>query len=209
MQDRIIEKLRAELTEEFERERQVVYILAEIRKHIEQSPKSVRKKFAALNFFCCWAVHSKGKGAGAERILRRFDEMQPYYPDLNAAPEEVTVRLGKTMALDSFRNELGKFLERYQLPDRVVSDWTCWCGFLALYLAVVEGCPFVLSSTNEKPLTYVEKIVVTRNMLPGVGFLSTWSLIGKDGKGLGSYKNIFTDLEIPERLQHLFRTAGN
>jgi hypothetical protein len=105
VQDKIIEKLAPELMESFERERQVVYILAEVRKHIEQSPKPIRKELAALNFFCCWAVHSKGKGGGAERILRRFDEMQPYYPNLNAAPEEAKLRLGETMGLNSLRTD--------------------------------------------------------------------------------------------------------
>ena len=57
-------------------EMQVVYVLVEIRKYLEQNAE-LRKRHPALNFYCCWVVHSEAAGHGADRILDRFDRLYP------------------------------------------------------------------------------------------------------------------------------------
>ena len=59
------------------REMEVVYVLVEIRKYLEQSTE-LRNRHPALNFYCCWAVHSEAAGNGTDRILERFDMLYHY-----------------------------------------------------------------------------------------------------------------------------------
>jgi hypothetical protein len=53
----IIEKLDIELSQQITSERQVVYILVEIRKLMERNNDT--EKCFALNFYCDWAMHTK------------------------------------------------------------------------------------------------------------------------------------------------------
>jgi len=66
----ILEKLRRELQVGITSESQVVYILVEIRKAIEQAGEQM--KYCALDFYCSWALHTKMDRAGAVKILKRF-----------------------------------------------------------------------------------------------------------------------------------------
>jgi hypothetical protein len=70
-QPSIVKRLHHELAQDITIERQVVYILAEIRKLLEL--RQEKKKYFALNFYCCWALPTKMDRAGAKRILERFD----------------------------------------------------------------------------------------------------------------------------------------
>ena len=104
----IVEKLRRELEHEITTERQVVYLLAEIRKLLEL--RRERKKYFALNFYCCWALHTKMDRQGAQRILKRFDKAHAAavttgQPNLIGVPTSLQRELQETMpAPGSARN---------------------------------------------------------------------------------------------------------
>ncbi len=70
----IIEKLDRELHEPVTTERQVVYILVELRKLMERNGDT--GKYFALNFSCDWGVHTKLDRTGAARIVRHFNKYQ-------------------------------------------------------------------------------------------------------------------------------------
>src|SRR5215831_6831814 len=127
-------------------EKRVVYFLVQIRRILEQE-KKLKKKYPALNFFCCWAVHSKAKGGGAERILKRFDDAHLYLAqsDSNSIPDQVIQTLGTTMSLRKFYTDVESFLGERNLPTSILEIRQRWLEFLESYYAIIQDCPFVLS----------------------------------------------------------------
>jgi hypothetical protein len=125
MKPDIIEKLRGELREPIHSERQVVYILAELRKLMElesidriEVGAPVDNSYFALKFYCDWAVHVRLDQAGARRIVQRFNEYQKFMEDL-ASPGRTVVdpaflqELDQSFQLTKFRDQFGSYLESH------------------------------------------------------------------------------------------------
>jgi hypothetical protein len=119
MKPDIVEKLRGELRERIYSERQVVYILAELRKLMElesigriEAGAPADNSYFALKFYCDWAVHVRLDQSGARRIVQRFNEYQKFMEDL-AGPNRTVVdpavlkELDQSLQLTKFRGQLG------------------------------------------------------------------------------------------------------
>ena len=109
----LLEKLRKALTVPLEQEMHLVYVLVEIRKYLELGNRR-RKQYPVLHFHCCWAVHSKAKGLGTDRILLRFDQAFEHFRRASEAPKEMWAELAKTMGLQKLREEMREFLKAKQ-----------------------------------------------------------------------------------------------
>jgi hypothetical protein len=146
MEDAIERKLRRELSSiEPMTEARIVYILVEIRKLIER--KNQKQQYFALDFHCSWALHTTMDRAGAERILRRFDEAYEPLKDRRLAelPRTFANEFEATVGLKNFRTQLGEFLTAYSLPTNVIQD--NWTSFIRQYVAVIEDCPLTIKET--------------------------------------------------------------
>src|SRR6266566_2316501 len=103
MKPDIIAKLSNELAEPIVSERQVVYILVELRKLIELNDDG--DTFKTLKFYCDWAVHAVLKAPPAQEIVRYFDKYQQFNEEMNNAAR------GRALAADiNFLNELGEII---------------------------------------------------------------------------------------------------
>lgn len=135
MRDKIIEKLKLELNQEITSERQVVYILVEIRKLIE---KSRTEKYKSLKFYIDWLLHPEMNRVGAAELLKRFDAAHPMLmarKKIHEIPD-----LSKLIAMDSFKNELKEFLLENGLNTRMCG--IAWPRFLKRYASVIEDLDF-------------------------------------------------------------------
>src|SRR5438034_358212 len=88
----IVQKLARELSLPIQSERQVAYILVEIRKLLELDKRAREKAkqpkdhtYATLQLCCDWAVHPVMDYENGKRIVRRFDKWQEYLDRLHAA----------------------------------------------------------------------------------------------------------------------------
>lgn len=145
----ILEKLRCELAQEITTERQVVYVLAEIRKLLEL--RDEKDTFFALNFHCCWALHTRMDKTGARRILEKFDEAHAAAIAAGGTrPENVPAGLWSevldTMMYVKFAGELEKYLALHNLPAALVQSMARWTQFLSLYTDIIEECPLQLAA---------------------------------------------------------------
>jgi hypothetical protein len=201
-QDAIEEKLDDQLSStEPWTEMRVVYVLAEIRKHLELLRK--KKMYPALNFHCCWALHAKARGLGAYRILKRFDEAHPYFNNwpTTPVPQDIVNEIGRTVSLEKFRADMKRFLKDQHLPLGVVDNTPQWLGFIAKYSSVTEDCPFILSAKTNVVLAHINSIAVKKlssdspaTIPPGhqLIFQTQWQLLDKDKKELGVFFIPFT-----------------
>src|SRR5271169_2329730 len=131
MKPDIVEKLRGELRERIQSERQVVYILAELRKLMElesigriEAGAPADNSYFALKFYCDWAVHVRLDQSGARRIVQRFNEYQKFMEDL-AGPTRTVAdpaflkELDQSLQLTKFRDQLGAYLHSHGLDGGV------------------------------------------------------------------------------------------
>jgi hypothetical protein len=159
----LIEKLTRELSEPITTERQVVYILVELRKLMEHNGDAV--DYFALNFYCDWAVHTKLDRRGAGRIVERFDKYQALIELSQSTPEgnvpgadlSVLIEVESTVRLERFREQLGTYLKRGGLPCAIADDDRHWANFLSYYVRVIEDCPLIC----RKRLQHVEEVTVS------------------------------------------------
>ena len=136
VQDAIIENLHRELQLPVRAERQVVYILAEIRKFIEHGRRGNPSSYRLLAFFCNWALHTDmfQDKVNILRLLEQFDIAEGVsYDDFLTSKFNVEL---KEMGL--LRGELATFLDEHNLPHSLVSSDGEWQKFLFLYMLVIS-----------------------------------------------------------------------
>src|SRR5260370_41071062 len=107
MKGDIKSKLTAELNQSINSERQVVYILVELRKLMEIYHDS--KNLNTLRFHCDWAVHGMLDKKLAQEIVRQFDRHQQW-ADGGPGPDlEFMNSWTATLRLATFRKELMQY----------------------------------------------------------------------------------------------------
>lgn len=159
----IIEKLDIELSQQITSERQVVYILVEIRKLMERNNDT--EKYFALNFYCDWAMHTKLDRLGATRIVERFNKYQELIELTQSTPNatvpqsdlQLLPQLEETLRLQKFRQQFAEYLKGNDLPDDIARDDGAWTNFLSYYFHVIEDCPLVCKA----PLDHVREVAVS------------------------------------------------
>ena len=168
MKPDIVEKLRGELAEPIHSERQVVYMLAELRKLMElesigrvKAGAPADHSYFALKFYCDWAVHVRLDRSGARRIVQRFNEYQKFMEDLAGAGRTVVdpavlKELDQSFQLTKFRDQLSAYLHSHGLDRELATDKERWVAFLTHYSRVIEDAPLVSDAKGLKWVDHVE-----------------------------------------------------
>jgi hypothetical protein len=145
----IITKLQNEISVGLRTEAQVVYVLAEIRKIIEQN--DLEENYKYLLFHCNWALHSKMDRAAAQEVLVHFDEAHAILRsgiELHDLPTELQREIKAISGMTKFEEELSLFLQNHQIIDLTANGPDSWPHFLQLYAGVIEDCPLVIKQNN-------------------------------------------------------------
>ena len=171
MKPDIVDKLRLELRERVDSERQVVYILAELRKLLElesiartEAGAPADNAYFALKFYCDWAVHVRLDQSGAQRIVQRFNQYQKLLEELASQGKDVVVDLGflqdldQSLNLTKFREQLGAYLETHDLDPAIATDDDQWTEFLVYYTHVIEDAPLI---SVGKGLDLVDEVAIS------------------------------------------------
>lgn len=161
MQRDIVQKLQAELSKPIETECQVVYILVEIRKFLEQIGQSVwEKKYRSLKLHCDWAVHSLLDRGLARELIARLDDLWQE-PESCNLPDKEFRELSGVLAFDNFRRELNQFLQEQDLPVSICDSDSEWLRFIHLYSSVVQDSPLKCEG-NDIPLQHFDKVIISK-----------------------------------------------
>jgi hypothetical protein len=143
----IIRKLRIELNKEVTTEPQVVYILAEIRKLLEQQDLLHSSDYEYLVFHCDWALHSKLDRRMAKKVLADVDRTNvQILPDMKFEdlPEQIKIEFNKLANLELLREELERFFANNSLPS-IKDNWNCFTHF---YFKIIQDCPLLMTTNN-------------------------------------------------------------
>jgi hypothetical protein len=140
----IKDKLKAILQDFPRSEADVVYVMVEIRKLLEQQGKAKEEEFSTLKFFCDWVAHVELSFAGAKRVLARLDpEIGPSgsFDPSSVRPDSELYRL---MSLEPLNEEVKRFCQENDLPARWAWNPTMWRECMRLYGHVIADCPLVI-----------------------------------------------------------------
>ena len=149
-QPEITAKLRRALSKLPKNEKEVVWILVEIRKLLDHTGD--KTKYFWLRFFCDWACHIKMERKAAKELMERLDS-------------ELDVIIGRTPrvgmqrppTLHTFRREFEAFLKEKGLYAGIDYNRLDWIVFLRYYARVVADCPVVCQANK---LKHIDEVVL-------------------------------------------------
>jgi hypothetical protein len=153
MQKDILRKIRETVDGSFERERDVSYLLAEIRKYLESSKDA---GYTKLRLFCDWALHIKLDRAPARRLVAEMDACFKKAFEYGCTETDIQA-FENIVNLNIFRFQLREFLLDHALPDTVCED-DSWRNFLSLYAQIIEDCPMEVSGATTN--THIDRMIV-------------------------------------------------
>lgn len=190
MKNDIIRKLHDHLDAGIETECEVVYLLAEIRKVLDEDDPS--HTLASLWMYCHWALHiDLDSPKTTIEFLKRVDlwvvnnvayltRRQPW-----KFLDEIYL-FRDFVYLQTFRHELGEFLKRYGLPTALTSVDEKWFTLLTAYAGVIEDGTLAMKSDKHNEIDAVKEVKFKKgHALPSdyhVNFKINWDIELKDGR---------------------------
>ncbi|MCB0413376.1 MAG: hypothetical protein KDD50_03525 [Bdellovibrionales bacterium] len=152
MKKDLTRKLNVEIDLGITKETQVVYLLAGIRKILEQSEDSMN--FGHLKFYCDWVLHSRLTGPPARKVVQILEDIYKCMKKNERVPDQTDAML--LIQFELLKQELSAFLQKFDLKDFTQST-NAWVVFIYLYSRVVQDCP--LEMPSNVPFD-IKKIVV-------------------------------------------------
>jgi len=150
----IVLKLNREFDAEIATERQVVYILVEARKLLEQ--QGTLKTFPAFNLCSDWAVHPKLNRASAQFVLGHFDAYEAEYRKSGVTVAEFGLpALLDFMSHRNFREEFIRAIEPHGVHVAPLASDEFWRAFIQQYSAVVQDCPLEAKAATTQYVNHV------------------------------------------------------
>jgi len=191
VEDAIVRKLREHLSGPVDTECKVIYLLCEIRKLLDKQPPD--PPLFALRLYCNWALHvdlsrSRTTRAFLERVDRFVHNQLTPGTDTKETFAEENSLFREFVYLDTFREELSRFLAARDLPTALCAEDKRWFTFLAAYAGVVEDGSLVCEDGGPNELRIVDKVTFTKGPQiiedSHVPFGITWDILLKDGRHL-------------------------
>ena len=186
MPSAITKKLEEILNTGITKELEVVYLMAGIRKLLEQ--QHAKSQYRYLTFHCDWTLHSKLRGPAAQEVLRHFDAANLRFKaghHFDGLPRDLQRELENFAEMKHSEKELEAFLLANGLPTIEKARRDGWIHFLHLYAKVVQDCPLVISGES-LTVSSIESVTVQLEIAnqpqgENMPFRVTWTILDKNG----------------------------
>jgi hypothetical protein len=182
MRGDIVEKLNREFEEPIRNERQVVYILVEARKLLEQ--EGVLETFSDFKLCSDWAVHPKLRGPAAQQMLGYFNTYEIEHAKSGVTLQQFQPKpLQDFLSLKSFREEMMAGLSSYGVDVGRISTDEFWQPFVQCYMGVIRDCPLEAWEQNATHVSHVSALAwpeeMANQIFPGKRVVQwKWKLTG-------------------------------
>lgn len=183
MKEAILEKITQELSNGIDTEPKALYLLAEIRKYIDEYGKAEKDKFHNLYFYCNWVLHIKMDRTPAKKILNRFDSI---FSSTNNMKKMSNIFIKQESDFYSFvdlRKELLDFLKIYDLPTELIKNSNKWFKFKNLLVKILMDCPLVNKGAKVSKFSYErgeDKQIRFRVVINGIKRLGSFKITLKE-----------------------------
>lgn len=194
MKPDIVSKIAKELEQEIVSERQVVYVLVELRKLLESQELDKDANCRALMFSCDWAAHSKLNRESAKAITMLFDRyearcrVEPIGVGQAGIPELV-----EFCEHSRFRQQFANACEQNDIPADAVKNDDWWRSFLKHFSEVVRDCPI---EAKPETTTHVTRVTASAIDPTSIGifnrqFAISWMWECRDRKYPNTVSSLF------------------
>lgn len=177
MKDELLRKIQGVLDRRITNEKQIVYLLVEVRKLMDRDDYN----HPILRTFSNWVVHTslENRAEGSTFILSEFDRFLAELFESGKKSEQI-----EQMTLLGFRAALIECFQHFGLTAKFVTDGAQWKKFSNLYCSIVSECPIVYSASKVK-LKYIKQVELTGIAAPKAfqGWpIVQWRLTFHDGR---------------------------
>lgn len=131
MEEEIITKLKSALSEPIEKEKDVVYILVEIRKLLER--KVIKPNYSVLNFYCNWVLHSS-----IEKIEPEIQSLLEKIEETFSSPNPNSSIPMRMLDFGLFKKDFQKFITDFSIVYNLDSNWIT---IRKLLIDIISDCP--------------------------------------------------------------------
>jgi hypothetical protein len=194
MKPDIVRKITNELNQEIVSERQVVYILVELRKLLELQGLDRDARYRALIFSCDWAVHPALNRESAKLITLLFDRYETSYRKEPVGVSQAGIpELVEFCDHSRFRQQFIEACEQNDIPALEVREDGWWHSFLAQFSEVVRDCPI---EAKAETTTYVTRVTVSATDPKSIGifnrdFAISWMWECRDRQHANTVSTLF------------------
>lgn len=152
-------KLVTELDQPITSERQVVYILVELRKLLEREGALKDNRYRSLKVCCDWTVHSKLDQRLANEITELFDQYEARYRREPVGVSQANMpELVEFCDHTRFRAQFIAACDSFGIPTANAEDDQWWNSFLQQFSEVIRDCPL---EANPNKTTYVTRVTAS------------------------------------------------
>lgn len=134
---------------------QVVYLMVEIRKIIDQTRSATRYPF--LKFYSDWTVHSK-KDVITPEVRQMSEEMFSFaVSEINAAHPGMPGEKSQVLEfayMSALGKEMNSFFMEFGFESDLPTDETKWINFVSLLVKVLENQPINNPSENVQSIIF-------------------------------------------------------
>ena len=160
MIDELERKLTIELQEAVTSERQVVYILVQMRKLMDRTAEELNSpSYPTLRLYCNWVAHIGLSFGEARTLVAQANDLYPRLMAENTSPTE-KAGFWETYTFAALRADIDRFILTHRLPAITHANWN---NFITCLLPVLEDCPLTVEAKQANPLE-IDKIVLRREM---------------------------------------------
>jgi len=146
MRNDILQKISDELHGGIDTQAKCLYLLAEIRKFLDQCSKTEKERYPDLYFFCNWVLHSEMDRTPAKDILIRFERLFAATKTLKEKGKIFKQSEKHFYQLSNFRSQLRNFLGKYVPSQAFIDNSSSWSKFRGLLVKILIDCPLVNNS---------------------------------------------------------------
>ena len=147
-------KLRRELSKDIVDELQVVYILSQIRKIIDD--EKTENKYDILYLYCDWVLHSKLDRPKKRRyFINKFDSQLVNEDTSTKIARTILINQRHFFVLNELKKQLGIFFRDKNISSKLIVRLE-WSKFIELLLAILMECPVDIGGNKIKSLSIVK-----------------------------------------------------
>lgn len=139
----ILDKISKELNNGIDTEPKALYLLAEIRKYIDEYNHEEESRYSNLYFYCDWVLHIEMDRAPAKSILNRFESIFSGINDLKETSNTFKKQEKDFYYFVDLKEELRSFLKINNLPTELIENSNKWFRFKKLLVEILMDCPLV------------------------------------------------------------------
>lgn len=154
MKASILGKISKELSNGINTEPKVLFLLAEIRKYIDEYKQEDKNKYPNLYFYCNWVLHITMDRTPAKEILNRFESIFGGINDLKKISNIFKNQEKNFYLFKDLREELQNFLEINSLPTEFLENSHKWFKFKKLLVEILIDCPLINKNKRVREFSY-------------------------------------------------------